>query len=150
LAEPSVTDLLPDRSHVAFDANAVIYFVERHERYLPVVRPVFQRVSSGVIFGHASYLVLLEVLVRPLQESNPQLADRYRRLLREGRGFAMHALDVAIAERAALIRAEYGLRTPDSVVAATAIESECAYVVTNDPAFRRVAGFTTLLIEDFA
>jgi predicted nucleic acid-binding protein len=58
-------------------------------------------------------------------------------------------MTIAIAERAALIRANFSLRTPDAIVAATALEHDCSYLITNDPTFRRVVGLRILVIDDY-
>jgi predicted nucleic acid-binding protein len=52
-----------------------------------------------------------------------------------------------IADMAARIRATYGLRTPDSLQAATAVRSHVTGLVTNDPVFERVDLFETLVLD---
>ena len=51
------------------------------------------------------------------------------------------------ADAAARIRAMYGLRTPDSLQAATAVRSHVTGLVTNDPVFERVDLFETLVLD---
>jgi predicted nucleic acid-binding protein len=51
------------------------------------------------------------------------------------------------ADAAARIRAMYGLRTPDSLQAATALRSHVTGLVTNDPVFERVDLFETLVLD---
>ena len=57
------------------------------------------------------------------------------------------APDLEIADAAARIRAMYGLRTPDSLQAATAVRSHVTGLVTNDPVFERVDLFETLVLD---
>ncbi len=49
-------------------------------------------------------------------------------------------LDRAIAERAGRVRRETAIRTPDAVIAATAIEHDLELVTRNHRDFARVAG----------
>ena len=149
MARGELAGEVTDGSSVAFEADARIYFIERHELFHSVVTPVFERVASGSIRGHASVLTLLEVLVGPLRDGVSGLADRYRQLLLRSRGFTLHSLDGPIAERAAAIRAQYDLRTPDSIVAATALLSGCSHLITNDSVFRRVPDLTVLVVREY-
>ena len=55
----------------------------------------------------------------------------------------------AVANRAAELRARWNLGTPDAIIAATAIETRCTHLVTNDPAFRRVENLKVLVVSDY-
>jgi len=57
---------------------------------------------------------------------------------------------IDVADLAARLRAEHQLKTPDAIVAATAIRSGATALVTNDAVFERVAEFETLLLERYA
>jgi len=50
--------------------------------------------------------------------------------------------------RAAEIRARHGLRTPDAIMLATALQSGATLAVTNDSAWRRVEALEILLLRD--
>jgi predicted nucleic acid-binding protein len=50
--------------------------------------------------------------------------------------------------RAAEIRARYGLRTPDAIMIATAIESGATLAVTNDDAWRKVEELEVLVLRN--
>jgi predicted nucleic acid-binding protein len=53
-----------------------------------------------------------------------------------------------IAVRAAEIRANHRLPTPDALQAATALHANAAGLVTNDSIFKRVAELDVLLLDD--
>lgn len=55
---------------------------------------------------------------------------------------------LGIADFGAQLRAEHRLRTPDALQAATAISCKATGFVSNDPAFRRVAGLEVMVLED--
>ena len=61
------------------------------------------------------------------------------------------ALDEAIAREAARIRGVYGLRTPDAIIAATAVVGGATALVTNDREMRKVEGegIKVFVLEDF-
>jgi predicted nucleic acid-binding protein len=143
-----IDEILPG-SRISFDANTLIYYVEEHRDFLAVVDPLFESILAGTLTAYLSVITLTEGLVAPLREGAVVLADRYRTILSRTHGFNTQSLDEATAERAALIRSQYALRTPDAVVAAAAIRAGCAHLVANDSRFRRVNELNTLVISDF-
>ena len=53
-----------------------------------------------------------------------------------------------IADMGARFRAEYGLRTPDAIQAATALNGGASGFVSNDPAFQRIEGLEVMILDD--
>jgi predicted nucleic acid-binding protein len=144
-----LVDEVAPGSQIAFDSNALIYFVEEHPKYLPVVEPVIELIKAGQGTGHVATVSYMEVMVAPLQKQAEVLAAAYRDVFAIRRDFRLHSLTRPIAERAALTRARFSLRTPDAIVAATALEHGCSHLITNDPTFRRVEGLRVLVIDDY-
>ena len=137
-------------SGVAFDSDAIIYYIEEHQRYLPVVEPVVTFLYDGRAQGHASVINLLEVLVLPLREGRQDLVERYRNALLTHRPLALHDVTTQIALMAASVRSEYRVEVADSIVAATALVSRCDYLITNNrDDFKKIEGFRTLVINDY-
>jgi predicted nucleic acid-binding protein len=54
-----------------------------------------------------------------------------------------------VADRAAKLRAEHRLKTPDAIQAASAISRGATGFICNDRIFERVVDFETLIIEDY-
>jgi predicted nucleic acid-binding protein len=48
----------------------------------------------------------------------------------------------------ARLRAEYNLRTPDALQAATALSCRATGFVSNDAAFRKVTGLDVIVLDD--
>ena len=144
----ALADALPDGVHVAFDTDAIIYYVEEHPTFLAIVAGALEKAITGRIRAHVSLVTLIEVLVGPVRAGNHDLAESYRDILTRDGGFVPHDLTQR-AERSASIRARWNLETPDAIVAATAIEAGCTHLVTNDSAFRRVEELNVLVISDY-
>lgn len=73
---------------------------------------------------------------------------RYRDLLLHSRNFALLDVNVAIAERAAGLRAQYRLRTPDALQIAAALVNGCEAFLTNDIGLKRVTDLRILVLEE--
>jgi predicted nucleic acid-binding protein len=142
-------EIAPDSS-VALDTDALIYFVEEHQLYRPVIEPVIVLVSQGHVRAHISVINLLEVLVQPLRLGRYELTASYRQRLTNPDDFVLHSVTTEIAERAAAIRAEFRIEVADAIVAASAIEAGCDYLITNNREdFKNVTGLRLLVIDDF-
>ena len=55
---------------------------------------------------------------------------------------------MSIADLAAKLRADYNLRTPGAILAATAAQVGATGFITNDPVFKRLGIFETLRLDD--
>lgn len=138
----------PATGAVYFDANAFIYGVEKIEPYASVLTSFWSSANSGRIEIVSSELSLLETLVKPLRERDSVAEQTYRALYFESVEVRLIPISVGILERAAQIRAETGLRTPDAIHVATALDVGAALFVTNDPAVTRVTALRFGLLSD--
>lgn len=133
---------------VALDTPIFIYFMEEHERYAPLVEPLFREADAGERELVTSALTLLEVLVVPYRAGNRPLAERYEALLTRSRGLQMIDLDRSCLRTAALLRATLPIRTPDALQVAAALSAECAAFVTNDRSIPTTHGLRVLQLSD--
>jgi hypothetical protein len=63
---------------VGLDTAPLIYLIEEHPVYLPLVRPFFEAADRGRLSFVTSVVTLLEVLVQPLRQGKEELARKYR------------------------------------------------------------------------
>ena len=89
------------------------------------------------------------MLVHPLRDGNKKLADKYKTILLSSIGLLTLEISHEISERAALLRAKHGFRTPDAIQLATAIISKSDYFLTNDPALKKVEGIKVVVLDDY-
>ena len=125
------------------DANVLIYAIEagreiRQEKARMLLRAVDDRALEAV----TSELTLLECLIKPLRDGEGVLAARYRHLLSDRAGFHVVPITREILELAAEIRAHQNVRLPDAIHSATAIQTNCSIVATNDHGFPVPPGAT--------
>ncbi|MFN5171237.1 MAG: type II toxin-antitoxin system VapC family toxin [Cyclobacteriaceae bacterium] len=119
-------------SKVFFDTPAFIYFCEERQPYLEKLTELFDRNDRGDFQILTSTVTLIEVLTLPLRQGAWQLASEYQEIISNSPFIFVVPLDVAIARKAADLRAAYGLQTPDAIQLATAISSGCTAFLTND------------------
>ena len=137
------------RGPVALDTVAIIYFIEEHPLFLPLIAPIFDQVDSGQLHAVTSAVTLLEVLVIPYRAGNLALASRYEELLTRSRGFHTIELDRAQLRAAAQLRALYRLRTPDALQLAAALSQGCSSLVTNDRDLPALPNLRIIQLRDY-
>jgi predicted nucleic acid-binding protein len=133
---------------VGLDTAPLIYFTEQNGAYLELVDPFFQALGNGELSVVTSVMTLLEVLVRPIRDSNLELAQTYREFLLNTTNVAIYDISQEIAEAAARLRALHKIRTPDSVQLATAIHEKATFFLTNDIVLASLPDIKILVLDD--
>lgn len=145
----SITESLQEVTHLFLDTAPIIYAIEQNSKYLPVVRNVFDCLSSGMPVGVVSSVTLAECLVQPYRLGQTQLQEDFIELLTDTDGIEFVAIEQNLALQAAQIRARYNLALPDAFQLAVALAVECEAFLTNDAVFRRVTELRVLVLDDF-
>ena len=129
---------LPRGSTAALDTVALVYFLERHPEHYATASSILKRIEEGVIAGVISSLVFAELLVPAYRAGDNSRAGSVLRLLTSFPNLKVLDITPEIAAEAARLRAQYGLRTPDAIHAATALAAGADLLVTNDRDFLKV------------
>ena len=133
---------------IALDTSIFIYQVEANPRYAAFAHEVFAWIERP---GHAAVtctITMTELLVHPYLEQDEERVNAFFALLSGYPNLEWIAPDLQIADTAARFRAQYRLRTPDALQAATAAQSGATALIANDSAFARVDAFEILLLDD--
>lgn len=138
---------LPASGSVYVDTAPVIYTVERHADYVPLLLPLWAAMDAQQIEVITSELTLLETLVKPLRDGDHALAADYEKFLTATR-VKLLPVTADILRQAARIRADARLRTPDAVHAATALAAGCAQFLTNDDDYRKLASLPAVVLHE--
>ena len=101
-----------------------------------ILIPLFQRVAAGHARIILSTLTEAELLVRPLRDGDGPAVERIADFLSED-GIDLVQVSRPIARLAAALRARHRMSLADAIIVATAIESGCEAVVTNDGQYAR-------------
>lgn len=140
--------VLPPSGNVYVDANCIIYSLEKITPYAERLRPIWEGAAAGSIRVVSSEVTLLETLVRPLKERNRRLEQFLLAFLLKSNEVRLVPVDVEVLLRAAAVRAETGLKTPDAIHAATALASGCKMFLTNDRDFQRVRDLQVIVLSE--
>ena len=135
---------------VGLDTAPLIYFIEKHPKFHPCVRPFFLAMQRGDFEVVTSTMTLTEVLVHPIRNNNATLAARYRDILQNAERLRTVPFTADIAETAAHLRATHKIRTPDAIQVATAIAMKADFFLTNDFTLSAVSSPTVLVLENLA
>ena len=116
---------------IGLDTAPLIYFIEENPKYLEAVKIFFEGMERGDFMVVTSTVTLIEVLVHPLRSNKNELAIEYRDILLNSK---LITLEVSndIAEKAALLRAIYNIRTPDAIQISAAQKMGATSFLTND------------------
>ncbi len=135
---------------IALDTMIFIYAFEENSAYLPFVKPFFREVEKGRILTVTSTITLAECLVLPYRQKDLALAARYKILFRDFPHLSIIPVTEEIAERAAWLRAQHPMKTPDAIQLATASVSGSHFFLTNDEALPQVEEIRILTLDRFS
>jgi predicted nucleic acid-binding protein len=138
---PLAFEDLADQALLLVDSAPIIYVLERHAKFAPRFKPLFEAHAAGRLRFAVTTIAIAEVLTGPLQAGDEALARRYRAILESWQPVA---LDLDIAEGAARLRASLRLKLADAVQAASALAINAAALVTHDRDFSRVRSLRVL------
>lgn len=133
---------------IGLDTSVFVYAVEAHAKYIGLVTPIFHWIQAPSGSAVTSTITMTEALVRPYRLSNLPLVKEFHALLVSYPHLHWIAPTLEIADRAAHIRADHNLKTPDAIQAATAILSNVTGFVSNDSIFRRLTGLDVLILDE--
>ncbi len=134
---------------VGLDTAPFIYFIEDVAPYADLLEPAFRLLENHDLRAITSAVTLAEILTKPFAEKNFGLIDEIKFTLQSFASLTVVALDEKLAEAAALIRARHGIRLPDALQIAAAIQGEATLFITNDKRVRKVAAIEVLVLSDY-
>lgn len=143
---PDLEFFLKKHKLVGLDSNILIYFIEAHPQYSRLAKTIFESIDANHNSGVCATLSLLEILVQPYRMGDEKNVNRFYGLLTTYPNIEWVELSAAIADLGARLRAKYGLRTPDAILLATAIQSGATGFIGNDTRLKRVVELDVLTL----
>ncbi len=138
---------LPIESNVYIDTPVLIYTLENHPDFYPVLESLWTRFENNRVSISTSELIITEALVSPLRSGNMVSIANYEKLIFHS-GIDLIPVERSILVAATKLRVKYKLKTPDAIHAATALSIGCNRFITNDRGFRNIAGLPTIILSE--
>jgi predicted nucleic acid-binding protein len=140
---------LRGHQRIALDTSIFIYQLEANTRYIALADTVFSWLERPKHEAVTSTITMTELLVPSYRNKDEHQVDEFYGLLSTYPNLRWIPPDLETADLAARLRADYRLRTPDALQAATAIQARVTGFVTNDPVFARITEFKTAVLDHF-
>lgn len=135
---------------VFIDTAPIIYYIEAHPQYGPLVTDIVTAFQSGGINAFSSVITLVEVLPKPIEAGNEALAKQFSEFLMAGKNISMMEITSGIAESAGHLRGRYPfLRTMDAVQIAACLEAKADAFITNDSKLKKVSETKVIVLKEY-
>ena len=134
--------------NIFFDANALIYLIEAKSSFAQQIKTEIQAVASAYPQAQltVSRLSWLECRVYPMKHQQVQILALYDEFFASV-DLVWVELSAEVVEWATMLRAQYGLRTPDALQAASCLSLDSAHIFfTADRGFHKVLGLNVHLL----
>ena len=132
-----VAEALTTVTRLFLDTAPIIYYVERHPQYAPLVDQIFNRLDNNALLAVTFPITLAECLIVPIRLGQTDLQRDFMDLITLGTGVIFKEIDKTTATRAAEMRARYNLTLTDAFQVAIAFEMGCNGFLTNDIGLQR-------------
>lgn len=148
-----MTDISREIDHlnsIFFDTAPVIYYIEANLQFGHLAKEVVDFVRSGRLHAFTSVITLAEVLPKPIESGNEELARKFEEFLRYGKNFDLIEISAEIAKGAGKLRGRYSfLRALDAIQIAAALETGSDAFVTNDRTLKRVNEIKIIVLKEY-
>jgi len=144
----TITEAIAGAKRIFLDTAIIIYYIEQHPTYAPLLKPLFEPIDGIEVDFVLSPITLAEALVAPIRLNN---RDAYQQLV----DFILNAprtdfilIGSEAAKLAAEFRARYNLVLTDALQIAVAVTAGCDTFLTNDKRLKRVSELSVLVLDD--
>jgi predicted nucleic acid-binding protein len=139
---------IPASGRIYLDASAVIYSIERHPMFAPLLEPAWAAMVNGGCELITSELTILESMVAPIRARNQSLLAAFERAFDES-GLQLLPANRSVMLLAAELRASFpSLRAPDAIHLATAEIYSAQSVITNDQKLKGKGSVSVTLLSE--
>ena len=145
-----LADIIKSHRRIMLDTAPIIHFIEEHQIFSNLTNVIFSLIKSNLnIQAFSSVITLTEVLTQPMRKSRSDIVDKYKQFLLHSMNFIIYPIDTIVAEKAAQLRSQYGIKTPDALQIAVGIENSGTLFITNDQQLKKIEGIEILVLGDF-
>ena len=121
---------------VYIDANYLIYFFDKRAPQFDIVAPIFVACDAGEFFGFTADAAVAEVMVHPYRSMSAAEIARGKAFFAREDFINVLRHDASAFDTAAQLRATSNMKMLDALHYATALQSGCRFLLTNDGDFK--------------
>jgi predicted nucleic acid-binding protein len=130
------------------DTNIFLNVKNREESFYQYSKKVLDSVNEGRLKALVSVVSIVELCAGYYAVGDERGKRELLTHLMSSEGFSVINLDVKLADAAGKIRAETGLRLPDSIIVASGLARGAKYIVTHDEEFRKADGYVEYITSE--
>ncbi|MBM4307453.1 MAG: PIN domain-containing protein [Deltaproteobacteria bacterium] len=146
----TLAEELAQVNSVFIDTAPIIYYIEAHPQFGPLMKEVVSAFQSGILSAYSSVITLTEVLPKPVGRGDEKLARKFAEFLKYGRNLTLLEISEGIAEGAGKLRGRYPfLKTIDAIQLAAALDVGAGAFLTNDLKLQQFNELAVLIVKDY-
>jgi len=146
----NLSDELDRLQTVFVDTAPIIYYIEAHPQFGPLAKEVVDSFQLGKLIAFSSVVTLVEVLPKPVESGNDELARKFSKFLKTGKNIKLLDISAEIAELAGNLRGRYpSLKAMDAIQIAVSINAGADSFVTNDVKLRNIKDLKVIILKDY-
>ena len=146
----NLSDELGRLQTVFIDTAPIIYYIEAHPQYGPLAKEVVDSFRSGKLIALSSVITLVEVLPKPVESGDEELAKKFSKFLKTGKNISLLEISSDIAELAGNMRGRYSsLRAMDAIQIAVSINAGADAFVTNDAKLKQIDELKVIVLKEY-
>jgi predicted nucleic acid-binding protein len=144
----SLAGFLRKHQIIGLDTSVFIFEVEESRKYIEIVHPIFRWLEEPESCGVTSAVSMLELLVHPYWRFDVDTVNKFYALLSTYPNLHWVDFTLPVADAAARLRADFNLKTPDAIQAASALAAQATGFISNDTVFKRLDNLDVLILDD--
>ena len=146
----TLSDELFRLNSIFIDTAPIIYYIEAHHQFGPLSKELLEYFQDKKLSAYTSVITLTEVLVKPFETGNDNLALKFSKFLRYSNNISLLEITASIAETAGRLRGKYPfLRTMDALQIAVALNISADAFITNDINLKKIDEIKTIVLKDY-
>lgn len=146
----TLADELMQLDTVFLDTAPIIYHIEAHPVFGALAKEIFDFCQNGKLSAFSSVITLVEVLPKPIEVGNNNLARKFAEFLKHGKNIHLIEISTNIAEQAGKLRGKYpSLKTMDALQISASLEAGADALITNDLKFKQIREIKAIVLKDY-
>lgn len=136
---------------LCIDSSILIYHLEEIKPYDELTKLLIGKIAGGHLLCNISTLTITELFTKPYKLKDYDKIALFEEFISSMPNTRIQPIDYKISKFAASLRADYNLKTPDSIILSTAFITKSSHFITNDTAFKKIQleGLKVLILDEY-